>query len=56
VSGQFTVLIGTSGAGKSTLLRCLNFLNRPTTGHIEVEDLGRLEPAACSGSTAAAPP
>ena len=44
LSGQFTVLIGTSGAGKSTLLRCLNFLNRPTTGRITVEDLGRLEP------------
>jgi phosphonate transport system ATP-binding protein len=44
LSGQFTVLIGTSGAGKSTLLRCLNFLNRPTTGSIEVEGLGLLQP------------
>ncbi|MCB2190913.1 MAG: phosphonate ABC transporter ATP-binding protein [Deltaproteobacteria bacterium] len=40
--GQFTVLIGTSGAGKSTLLRCLNFLNRPSTGTVKVEGLGCL--------------
>lgn len=40
--GQFTVLIGTSGAGKSTFLRCLNFLNRPSTGTVEVKGLGPL--------------
>ena len=40
--GQFTVLIGPSGAGKSTLLRCLNFLNVPSTGHIDVDGLGKL--------------
>lgn len=40
--GQFTALIGASGAGKSTLLRCLNLLNRPTTGSISVAGLGRL--------------
>lgn len=28
------VIIGPSGSGKSTLLRCLNLLERPTTGTI----------------------
>lgn len=40
--GRFTVLLGASGAGKSTLLRCLNFLNKPTTGRISVDGLGEL--------------
>ncbi|ALN75093.1 MULTISPECIES: amino acid ABC transporter ATP-binding protein [unclassified Aureimonas] len=34
--GQVAVLIGPSGCGKSTLLRCLNLLERPTAGEIEV--------------------
>ncbi len=42
--GQFTVLIGQSGAGKSTLLRCLNFLNHPSEGSLEVEGLGEIKP------------
>ncbi|MCB2185441.1 MAG: phosphonate ABC transporter ATP-binding protein [Deltaproteobacteria bacterium] len=42
--GQFTVLIGQSGAGKSTLLRCLNYLNRPTGGSLEVAGLGLIQP------------
>ncbi|HEX8949709.1 MAG TPA: phosphonate ABC transporter ATP-binding protein [Dissulfurispiraceae bacterium] len=41
--GTFTVLLGPSGAGKSTLLRCLNLLNQPTSGHITVRGLGRLD-------------
>ena len=35
-------LIGRSGSGKSTLLRCINFLEEPTMGAIEVDGL-RLE-------------
>ena len=35
-------LIGRSGSGKSTLLRCINFLEEPTMGVIEVDGL-RLE-------------
>ena len=27
-------IIGMSGAGKSTLVRCLNFLERPTSGQV----------------------
>ena len=30
-------LIGRSGSGKSTLLRCINFLEEPTVGIIEVD-------------------
>ncbi|MET0457258.1 MAG: amino acid ABC transporter ATP-binding protein [Mycobacterium sp.] len=36
-SGQVFALIGPSGAGKSTLLRCINLLERPTSGTITVD-------------------
>jgi phosphonate transport system ATP-binding protein len=42
---EMTVLLGCSGAGKSTLLRCLNFLQKPTTGSIWVEEIGTLDSA-----------
>jgi len=32
-------LIGRSGSGKSTLLRCINFLEEPTVGRIEVDGI-----------------
>jgi ABC-type polar amino acid transport system ATPase subunit len=32
-------LIGKSGSGKSTLLRCINFLEEPTVGRVEVDGL-----------------
>jgi len=35
-------LIGRSGSGKSTLLRCINFLEEPTVGSVEVDGF-RLE-------------
>jgi ABC-type polar amino acid transport system ATPase subunit len=34
--GEVVVVFGRSGSGKSTLLRCLNFLEEPTEGAIEV--------------------
>ena len=34
--GQVVVVFGRSGSGKSTLLRCINFLEEPTEGTIEV--------------------
>ena len=35
--GDIFGIIGMSGAGKSTLVRCLNFLERPTSGTVEIE-------------------
>ena len=35
--GEIYVLIGLSGSGKSTVVRCLNMLNRPTSGEIYFE-------------------
>jgi ABC-type polar amino acid transport system ATPase subunit len=32
-------LIGKSGSGKSTLLRCMNFLEEPTLGRIEIDGI-----------------
>ncbi|MCR4693779.1 MAG: ATP-binding cassette domain-containing protein [Pseudobutyrivibrio sp.] len=37
-SGDIYGIIGMSGAGKSTLVRCLNFLEKPTSGEVWVED------------------
>jgi len=34
--GEVVVIFGRSGSGKSTLLRCLNFLEEPNSGVIEV--------------------
>lgn len=36
--GEKVVIVGTSGSGKSTFLRCLNLLERPTSGEIWFED------------------
>jgi polar amino acid transport system ATP-binding protein len=35
--GQKLCLIGPSGSGKTTLLRCVNYLERPTAGHVMVD-------------------
>ena len=40
--GEVVVIFGRSGSGKSTLLRCVNFLEDPTRGSIEVAGI-RLE-------------
>lgn len=43
--GKITGIIGQSGAGKSTLLRCINFLEKPTSGEVIVDnkDLSKLK-------------
>lgn len=42
--GEIFGIIGLSGAGKSTLVRCINFLERPTSGAVVFDgaDLGAL--------------
>ena len=42
--GDIFGIIGLSGAGKSTLVRCLNLLERPTSGRVLVDgkDLTKL--------------
>ncbi len=42
--GDIFGIIGMSGAGKSTLIRCINYLEKPTSGQVIVEgkELGQL--------------
>lgn len=45
--GDIYGIIGMSGAGKSTLVRCINMLERPTSGTVLIDgvDMGALTPA-----------
>lgn len=36
--GEKVSIIGPSGSGKTTLLRCVNYLEKPSAGHIYVDD------------------
>ena len=42
--GEVVCVIGPSGSGKSTLLRCVNLLERPTSGRIVVEGIEVTDP------------
>ncbi|WP_027963935.1 methionine ABC transporter ATP-binding protein [Halalkalibacillus halophilus] len=42
-AGEIFGIVGYSGAGKSTLLRCLNLLERPSSGSIYINDTDLLE-------------
>ena len=46
-NGDIYGIIGMSGAGKSTLVRCINMLERPTSGQVLIDgtDMARLSPA-----------
>ena len=35
--GEIYGIIGLSGAGKSTLVRCINLLERPTSGQVLID-------------------
>ena len=52
--GEIFGIIGFSGAGKSTLVRCINLLERPTSGTVTVDGWQvlyayRLPPRAAAG-------
>ncbi|WP_026571805.1 methionine ABC transporter ATP-binding protein [Sediminibacillus terrae] len=40
--GEIYGIVGYSGAGKSTLLRCMNILERPTTGKVWIDNVDLL--------------
>ena len=45
-SGEKLVVIGPSGSGKSTLIRCINLLEKPTSGKIVVDGADITAPKA----------
>lgn len=49
--GEIYGVLGQSGAGKSTLLRCVNLLERPTSGTVSVagQELTGLGEGTCAG-------
>ena len=44
--GEKLVVIGPSGSGKSTLIRCMNYLERPTSGKVIVDGIDLSAPKA----------
>ena len=52
--GEVLAIIGPSGSGKTTMLRCVNLLERPDKGRIEVDGKVLCEPGADGKSVFAA--
>ena len=48
--GEIFGIIGLSGAGKSTLIRCINMLEKPTSGTVTINgvEITALEPMNCA--------
>jgi len=42
--GQVVCVIGPSGSGKSTMLRCINLLEQPTAGAVEIDGIDITDP------------
>ncbi len=38
-AGEVVCVIGASGSGKSTMLRCINLLEEPTSGRVEIDGI-----------------
>ncbi len=49
--GDKIAILGASGSGKSTLLRCLNFMEMPSAGRIELDGRTIGKPARASGAS-----
>lgn len=45
-TGEKLVIIGPSGSGKSTLIRCVNLLEKPTSGRVIVDNIDITDPHA----------
>lgn len=41
-TGSIYGIMGYSGAGKSTIVRCINFLEKPDSGSISIDDFGKV--------------
>jgi len=48
--GEFVALVGPNGAGKTSLLRCIYRVNKPTSGHVFIEqsDIWSLSAQQCA--------
>ena len=44
MEGEFVAIMGPSGSGKSTFLRCMNLLERPTSGQIIFDGIDITDP------------